>query len=75
MTRWQGTTMEMGLRPLAAPTARLARGSSELLCELAVASVWPKGMARRASQTFFWERCCRISSERLKPLRLPAKYS
>jgi hypothetical protein len=27
MTRWQGTTIEIGLRPLAAPTAREAVGA------------------------------------------------
>ena len=27
MTRWQGTSQETGLRPMAAPTARAARGA------------------------------------------------
>ena len=51
MIRWQGTTMGIGLAPLAAPTARTAEGAPMELAMSRYEAVRPAPIARRAVHT------------------------
>ena len=51
MTRWQGMRIEIGLQPLAAPTARTALGRPRFLASSPYVRVSPSGISSKALQT------------------------
>ena len=71
MTRWQGTTIDTGFRPFAAPTARIAPGLPICFAMSPYDRVSPNGIVRSASQPCVERACHRRPASARIPSDVP----